>query len=268
MEYTTYGGVSIINAIPSLRGGTMAIDLPVRVNVSKGNCAMDEFTSFIVKYVSTRLGIKEEYCIKVNSNVPMASGLKSNSAVAVGVTYALTEAAEVGLSKIDAIRIAAEATKAHGSSITGAFDDAAASLLGGVVLTDNRLMKIIKHINPQNDVVVVITGFREGKKPISIDALRGLSSLYHDLTHWALDGKIWEAATINGIMVAKALGYVNQLRVIGEALSRGALSAGVSGNGPSVYAVFKDGEEGPYVDYINKHWGYLILTRPISMLID
>ena len=91
MEYTTYGGVSIINAIPSLRGGAMAIDLPVRVNASKGECPMDEFTSFIVKYASARLGIKEEYCIRVNSNIPVASGLKSNSAVAVGGIYALME---------------------------------------------------------------------------------------------------------------------------------------------------------------------------------
>lgn len=244
----------------------MAIDLPVRVSVSKGECPMDEFTSFIVKYASAKLGVREEYCIRVNSNVPVASGLKSNSAVAVGVTYALAKATGAELSKIDVIRIAAEATKVHGSSITGAFDDASASLLGGVVLTDNRLMKVIKHINPPNDVVVVITGFKEGKKPININALRDLRSLYHDLMHWALEGKLWEAATINGIMVAKALGYVKQLSAISEALGSGALAAGVSGNGPSIYAVFKVGEEGPFIDYINKHWGYITLTKPIPVL--
>ena len=58
---------------------------------------MDEFTSFIVKYASARLRIREEYCIRVNSNVPVASGLKSNSAVAVGVTYALAEASKAEL---------------------------------------------------------------------------------------------------------------------------------------------------------------------------
>lgn len=246
----------------------MAIDLPVRVNVSRGGCSMDEFTSFIVKYASAKLGVREEYCIRVNSNVPMASGLKSNSAVAVGVTYALAEVSKVGLSKINVIRIAAEATKAHGSSITGAFDDASASLLGGVVLTDNRLMKVIKHINPPNDVVVVVTGFKEGKKAINVDALKSLSSIYHDLVHWVLEGRLWEAATINGIMVAKVLGYIKQLSAIGEALGKGALAAGVSGNGPSIYAVFKTGEEGPYVDYVNEHWGYLILTKPIPALIN
>ena len=244
----------------------MAIDLPVRVNVSKGKCPMDEFTSFIVKYASLKLGIKEDYCIRVNSSVPVASGLKSNSAVAVGVTYALAMTTGVELSKIDVIRIAAEATKAHGSSITGAFDDASASLLGGIVLTDNRLMKLIKHINPPNDVVVIVTGFNEGKKTININALRSLSIIYHDLMHWALEGKLWESATINGIMVAKALGYVKQLRAISEALGKGALAAGVSGNGPSVYAVFKIGDEGPYIDYVNRHWGYLILTKPIPIL--
>ncbi|MFP3240386.1 MAG: shikimate kinase [Caldivirga sp.] len=264
MEYVTYGGVSIINAIPALRGGVMAIDLPVRVELTNGRCVMDEFTSFILNYASRRLNVNGEYCARVNSSVPVSSGLKSNSAVAAGIVYALAMLSGVGLSEVDAARIAAEATRAHGSSITGAFDDASASLLRGIVLTDNRLMKVVRHLKPPGDVTVVVTGFKERKRPINVNELRRLASIYIDLFHWALNGEIWHAATVNGIMVARALGYDGQLKAIGEALSNGALAAGVSGNGPSVFAVFKDGEEGPYVEYVDRQWGYLILARPVA----
>lgn len=264
MEYVTYGGVSIINAIPSLRGGVMAVDLPVKVELTSGECNMDEFISFVISHSMRVLGINGRYCVKVNSSIPIASGLKSNSAVAAGIVYALIKSLNLGLDAVDAARVAAEATRAHGSSITGAFDDASASLLRGIVLTNNGTMRVIKRINPPSDVVIVITGFRERKANINIDALRALRDVYMDIFHWALRGDIWRAALVNGLMIAKALGYGRQLKAIGEALSKGALTAGVSGNGPSVYAVFREGEEGPYVDYVNDEWGYLIVTRPMA----
>jgi GHMP kinases C terminal. len=61
-------------------------------------------------------------------------------------------------------------------------------------------------------------------------------------------------------LVAESLGYHKALETIGAALRLGALASGVSGNGPSVYAVFKPGEEGPFIDYIINSWGYYLTT--------
>jgi Archaeal shikimate kinase len=89
VEYITYGGVSIVNAIPAWLGGAAAVNLPVRVRVAKGFCEHDEFLTFIINYLRDKIGIDTDICIQVDSQVPRASGLKSNSAVAVGVVHAI-----------------------------------------------------------------------------------------------------------------------------------------------------------------------------------
>ncbi|KUO89463.1 shikimate kinase [Vulcanisaeta sp. EB80] len=259
VEYITYGGVSIVNAIPAWLGGAAAVNLPVRVRVAKGFCEHDEFLTFIINYLRDKIGIDTDICIQVDSQVPRASGLKSNSAVAVGVVHAIMRLLGKDINPVDSARLAAAITKAHGSSITGAFDDASAAILGGVVLTDNRTMNIIKHLQV-GDFTVVITGYRESKRLSSIDRLRALSGIYTSLFSIAQSGDIWRAATVNGILVAESLGYHKALETIGAALRLGALASGVSGNGPSVYAVFKPGEEGPFIDYIINSWGYYLIT--------
>ncbi len=34
----------------------------------------------------------------------------------------------------------------------------------------------------------------------------------------------------------------------------------ISGNGPSLFAVFRDGEEGPFLDFVDRTYGYYIHT--------
>ncbi|WP_243674595.1 hypothetical protein [Vulcanisaeta distributa] len=155
--------------------------------------------------------------------------------------------------------------RAHGSSITGAFDDASAAILGGAVLTDNKSLSIIKQLN-LDPFTVVITGHRERKNLRSIDRLRALSGIYQALFSMAINGDLWRAATINGILVAESLGYYNALEIIGRALRLGAVASGVSGNGPSIYAVFRPGEEGPFIDYISSTWGgYYLVTKLVEI---
>ena len=265
MEFTTYGGISILNAIPALVGAAMAISLEAKAHVEPGSCEMDEFAKFIINYASRALSISGDYCAKVESNIPSSSGLKSNSAVASAIIYALAHEAGIGLKPIEAAALAAEATKAHGSSITGAFDDASASVLGGITVTDNSVNRLIMHANAPEEVTIVITGHRGVKALNNIDSLRGLAPLFNDLIPIVLRGDYFRAATINGLLVAEALGYYRELFIIGKALSMGALASGVSGNGPSVYAIFKDGEEGPFIDFVESLMGYYIRAKPIGV---
>ncbi len=262
-EYITYGGISIINAIPAWLGGAAAVDLPVRIRVREGYCDSEDFIRFILNYLERELGVDLNVCVYVESAVPRASGLKSNSAIAVGVVYAVMNFLGRQVSPTDAARLAAVITKAHGSSITGAFDDASAAILGGVVLTDNKAMRVIRQFDV-GDSTIVITGYKEVKRLGDIDRLRRLTGLYTALFDMAVNGDLWRAATINGILVAESLGYHRALETIGAALRMGATASGVSGNGPSVYAVFKPGEEGPFIDYIMSTWGYYLATGFVS----
>ncbi len=263
VEYITYGGISIINAIPAWLGGAIAIDLKVKVAVNEGFCKMDDFLLFILNYLEREFNSKINACINVESEVPSASGLKSNSAVAAGVIYAVTRFMGRDLNPVEVARLAAIITRAHGSSITGAFDDASAATLGGAVLTDNKSMRIIKQI-PIGELKVLITGYREKKNLSNIDRLKSLSRIYRELFNIALNGDLWRATTINGILVAESLMYYRSLETIGAALGLGAVAAGVSGNGPSVFAIFKPGEEGPFIDYVEENWGYYLVTNPVN----
>ncbi|WP_069806979.1 shikimate kinase [Vulcanisaeta thermophila] len=262
MEFTTYGGISVINAVPALLGGAMAINLRVTVKIERGGpCPTNDFINFIINYTRNKLGFEppSDLCITVDSEVPSGSGLKSNSAVATGVVYALSNYLGLGLSPVDAARVAAEATKAHGSSITGAFDDASASILCGGVLTDNGSMRVIKQFRLGDEYVVVLTGFRSGKRLANLDRLRALGGVYRELFSIALRD-VWRAATLNGVLVAESLGYWDALEVIGRAISMGAVASGVSGNGPAIFAVFKREEEGPFLDFVSSRFGYYLTS--------
>jgi len=59
----------------------------------------------------------------------------------------------------------------------------------------------------------------------------------------ALSGEYWAAMTINGILYSTVLGFDPSIAL--EALSAGAMAAGLSGTGPAVAAVVpKDNVEG------------------------
>ena len=264
-EYITYGGISIINAVPAWLGGAAAIDLKVRVKAREGFCEMSDFIRFVINYLRGRFNFNYEICVEVDSEVPQGSGLKSNSAVAVGVIHAVLSLLRGGdVDPLESARLAAEVTRAHGSSITGAFDDASAAILGGVVFTDNKSLRVIRQLNIE-PLTVVITGYGDRKNLQSIDRLRALSGVYRELFGMALNGDLWRVATINGILVAESLGYYRALETIGAAMRLGALASGVSGNGPSIYAVFKPGDEGPFIDYIRNTWGYYLITRLVGI---
>ncbi len=80
----------------------------------------------------------------------------------------------------------------------------------------------------------------------------------------ALNGDLWRVTTINGILVVESLGYWNAVPFISTALSKGAVASGVSGNGPSVFAVFKSGEEGSFLDYVENNWGYYLVSKFVN----
>ncbi len=251
VEFTAYAGISIVNAIPALKGVVAAIDLPARVRAYYGECKAEGLIGFILN----ELGVKG-VCVEVESRIPPKSGLKSNSAIATAVIYAVRRLIGEPITPLEAARLAAVLTKRHGSSITGAFDDASASALGGVVFTDNGKLEILKHDVLTGDYIVVIAGYKDEKRLENLERLRRLSGIFAEIFEMAFNGDLWRAAVLNGLLVAESLGYYKAIKAIGKALSLGALACGVSGNGPTIYAVFKKGEEGVFVDYVEEEWGY------------
>jgi len=67
---------------------------------------------------------------------------------------------------------------------------------------------------------------------------------------------------LNGVAVAEILGY--DTTPIEESLRKGALAAGISGNGPSLFAACKEGEEGPLMDYLSS-LGRVLRTEAVPI---
>ncbi len=149
-------------------------------------------------------------------------------------------------------------TKGVGLSVTGAMDDAVASYHGGISFTDNGRFTMMGIREPPDDVSVLIFIMPYGRGDVR--ALRAYEGEFRRAFLKALGGDLYEAININGRAVAISMGY--SLKLLKTALAKGALGAGVSGNGPSVFAVTREGDEGPVIESMQRFSIGMIITRP------
>ncbi|AEB94519.1 shikimate kinase [Metallosphaera cuprina] len=252
-----YGGVSIINALPSWYGSSMAIDMKVKVRVWEGKRNSDDkLVNEILDYFAS-LNVPD-LRVEIESEIPIGSGLKSSSALS---TALIGEIAQKFSLKVDVTKLSAILSLKAGVSYTGAFDDAVSSWYGGISFTYNKEFKLIKTQRASEDMIVLLLA-RGGKTRVDMSKLRAFRTLFLEFFNIAMSGRIWEAMKLNGIAVATILGYSSE--PIESSLRAGALASGISGNGPSYFAVAKEGEEGPILEALEK-FGKVKLVRAINL---
>jgi shikimate kinase len=240
---TMHGAVSIVNAIASGKGSALGISLKVNVDLSlssgRGIYLDSKQGEKLIRILITRTlpkNILSENAIriKISSEIPVGFGLKSSSAISNAVALACQKLLDDGIDDIKILNQAADSSIEAGVSLTGAFDDSAACYFGGFVVTDNLSRKLISREPAPEDLFAAIL--------LPARVIRGnLFNLY--LTpeifnlafKMASDQDYWRAMKLNGITVAALLG--NDYTPVISALKEHALSAGISGNGPSVVAV-------------------------------
>ncbi len=172
--------------------------------------------------------------VHTQSEVPMASGLKSSSAAANATVLATLDALGVdGVDRLDACRIGVEAARDVGVTITGAFDDASASMLGGVTVTDNRADELLHRDQPDWDVLVYTPDERAFSADADVARCERVAPMADVVYELATDGDYERAMTLNGLAFCAALGYPTEPIV--EGLPDAAVS--LSGTGPSYTAV-------------------------------
>ena len=237
----SHGAVSIVNAIPLGIGSTLGVALDVIVEVElvegKGIKIASKQSNQLVNAIIERIIPKELLAknalkIELRSNIPSSYGLKSSSAVSNALSLALVRLLNDNYNDLEVINYGIDASLAAGVTITGAFDDAAASYFGGFLVTDNYARKIIRH-EPAADLnIIILLPNIKRSDPLR---LRRLANLFEEPVKLAKDGRYWEAMLLNGVLVASIMGIPYQ--PIKEAMEEGAIVAGVSGNGPSIVAV-------------------------------
>lgn len=242
------GAGTIINAIATWKGAAFGIDLKTfaKVELSEGETGISGFieempegdTRLIERCVELtleRCGLEMSGTIRTRSEIPLAGGLKSSSAAANASVLATLRAADKTLPPLEIVKLGVEAAKEVGVTVTGAFDDACASYFGGIVITDNRKMELIRREEFNSKVLI----FAPAKKAFSADTDVKRSRLiapYVEVAYkLALEGDYERAMTLNGFLYCGALGFDTEYML--RALECGVKGVSLSGTGPSYAAL-------------------------------
>jgi shikimate kinase len=247
---TMHGAISIVNAIATGKGSALGISLNVtaEVKVSEGQgikfpCnKADKLINNILHYtIPEDIIDNNSISVKICSNIPSGWGLKSSSAVSNAVALACTKIATDEIDDNTVLESAVRASRDANVTVTGAYDDSTACYFGGFVITDNYLCKLIRRERAQDGLVAIIF-LPYLNQRANIYKLPMLSDLFLDAFKIAKRGDYWKAMKMNGVLTSAA--FSANYEPILSAIENGALSASISGNGPSIAAIcYKDNVE-------------------------
>jgi shikimate kinase len=266
---TTFGAISIVNAIASGKGATASVKLTteaeVQIEASRGDWEVlvnGKKSESSLALETVRRAIKGagkdpdafSGSVQTTSSVPIGVGLKTSSAASTSIAIAVYAA--LGQKAFDPKKVldcSVEASLASGASVTGALDDAAGCLLGGVNMTDNLAKKVVssKLFDKRLKVVIRVPNARSRREAVDPKFIRrfgGLTDLFFEMS---LRGDYWRAMVLNGMAYSSILKYdpFPALR----AVELGALGAGLSGTGPAVAAVFDPSKQAE-IDALTQDW--------------
>jgi shikimate kinase len=251
-EAISHGAISIVNAMATGNGAALGVKLWTKAKVTPTNQAgsflgrnvtdPEEDTLLIetvARHVFQKFKVHKRFgaIVETRSNIPVAVGLKSSSAASNAVALASLKALGKKATDIQIVKLGVEASLQAGVTLTGAYDDACACYFGGLVATDNKQRRIVSRFRPDGRLRVLIHVPHRKKYTSQIDPLplKKIRPFVEVAYHEALRGNYWNSLTLNGLLYSTAFGY--DTRAVGEALSAGAVAAGLSGKGPAVTAI-------------------------------
>jgi len=244
---TACGAATILNAVAIWKGSAFGIDLKTSAEVAlddtsriKGDVLgvdtrlIERCAELVLKHFSLAYG----GIVRTWSEIPVASGLKSSSTAANAAILATLDAIDEDLDLVEAAKIGVTAARETGVTITGALDDALASMLGGVVVTDNREMRLLRRDEMESDVLLLVPNRRLFSKDTDVTRSKLIAPLAEVAFDLAIKGDYKRAMTLNGFIYCGALGF--PIEPMLSALESGAIGVSLSGTGPSYVALAKE----------------------------
>ena len=248
----SHGAATIVNAIALGKGAAFGVDLWTKAEVSltdepktvNGEITSDPAESIAliertVARVFRHFGVEKRFGAKVKtwSNIPIARGLKSSSAAANAVASATVAALGEKLDDLAIVRLGVDAAFDAKVTVTGAFDDACASYFGDIVITDNLKRRVVKRFTLPEGLTVLfhVPSSKAYTGDADVNRLRTVKPLVKIAYKEALKGNFWASLTLNGLIYSFALGYDASVAL--DALTAGAIAAGLCGKGPAVTAL-------------------------------
>jgi shikimate kinase len=247
-----HGAATIVNAIALGKGAAFGIDLWTKAEVKLTDephvivaeiiSDPKESTFLLEKTVSRTLkqfNLENSFGAKVKtkSNIPIARGLKSSSVAANATALATIAALGKTLDDKEIVKLGVKAAFDANVTLTGAFDDACASYFGDAVITDNVNREIISTLSLPKDLLVLlhVPSQKIYTADTNVERLQAVKPLVEVVFKQVIDGKIWEALTLNGLIYASALNF--ETTIVIDALAAGAVAAGLCGKGPATTTV-------------------------------
>ncbi|MFP8952264.1 shikimate kinase [Natrialbaceae archaeon A-arb3/5] len=246
---------TVLNALATGVGSAFAIDLETTATVEltddgtivgevdgqpdADTTLVERCVEFTIDEHAERAGLSPDEVgarVRTESEVPMASGLKSSSAAANATVLATLDAFELAdtVERIDACRLGVRAARDAGVTVTGAFDDASASMLGGVTVTDNTADDLLAREEVDWHALVYTPPEQSFSADADVSACERIAPMARLVEELALDGRYGEAMTVNGFSFCGALGFSTGPMI--DALPDVA-GVSLSGTGPSYVAV-------------------------------
>ncbi len=240
-----FGAGTIINAIATWKGAAFGIDLKTEAEVIltddkkiRGYMEDGGDTKLIERCVEltlSRFGSSSGAKVSTKSEIPIASGLKSSSAAANATVLATLDALGEKLEPLEAIKIGVQAALDAKVTITGAFDDACASMLGGFVITDNKKMELISRVERDSEVLILAPPKKVFSSATNVARSRLMGRWVGLAFNEALAGEYEKAMTLNGFLYCAALGFSTEPMM--AALEVGIEGVSLSGTGPAYTAL-------------------------------
>ncbi len=232
-----YAAGTVVNAIATGFGSAFGIDLTVEVNVSVEEdlkrCILIEDgverEDKVVEGVLGFFGVKG--VVEVKSEIPKGSGLGSSSAFMNALITSTLKFLGRDLVASEILKLNSKLSLKYGISYTGAFDDASASLLGGIVVTDNGSMRLLRWDVRRGRVAVLIPEWGRGR--VSVEEIRRNPERVKRAVELAMKGIYREAMLENSYHYCERIGY--PLEVL-ERVKDVGCCVGLSGNGPAFVA--------------------------------
>ncbi len=273
----SWGSATVVNAIAAGKGAAFGVELRVtaKVELAGGSRKITgrlvgepgespKLIEICVRKVLEHLGLERTYGgrVETRSEIPIAVGLSSSSAAANAAVLATFSALGKKPQPKLVLDLGIDAAFEASVTITGALDDAAASLYGCGVITDNLKRRVLKRfkVDPKLKVLVYVPPGKSYTSEVNrarLGSIKDGAETAHDM---ALHGEIWGALTLNGLLYSSALGQ-DPLPAL-EAMANGALAAGLTGTGPATVAMAKPAA----ANAIERAWrarpGRVITTKP------
>jgi shikimate kinase len=269
-----HGAASIIAAFATGKGAAFGIKLQTKATVElnqsgrvkagiKGSPKEStRLMELCVKNTLKHFGFKHGAVVETESGIPIAAGLKSSSVAANAVVLATAgalaekhgEVRELRLSKKDRrqelvingnvvepltlVNIGVDSALQAKVTVTGAFDDATASFLGGYTVTDNKERKVLRSGDMESlNVVILLPDKKIYTSKADLSRIDMVKNSVNIAWMRALEGDIYTAINLNGILHALAFNQNPEIPL--AALKAGAVAAGLTGKGPAVIALVR-----------------------------